>query len=265
MKVTKVCSKLVPCLVQTRLTPTFATFLGAVRRLLGHSSRSIFFVHGEGSTAVLFSFARLTTAPPTCHVQATALGVVGDTIAQRLERRRNPGQRYEFKRTVHAGLLNMLIDGVFTPHWYNLVDYINDEMTLAVSVVKAVAASVLYSPFANGLFLAGAWVLSYGMKAGFGWREWKRQLAVCTIRDLEMWPPLHILNFWLVPKHWRPLAGHLAGVVLLAVISTTGLTDAALPLGQRTAPLLMRWARAIGDRLTGKGRRAAGAPPAQRG
>lgn len=55
-------------------------------------------------------------------------------------------------------------DGVFTPHWYNLVEYINDEMTLAMAVVKAMAASALYSPFANGLFLAGAWVLSYGMK-----------------------------------------------------------------------------------------------------
>lgn len=80
-----------------------------------------------------------------------------------------------------------------------------------------------------------------------------------------MWPPLHILNFWLVPKHWRPVAGHLAGVVLLAVISSTGLTDAGLPLGQRAVPLMMSWARAIGERLVGKGRRASGAPPPESG
>lgn len=43
------------------------------------------------------------------HTQATALGVVGDSVAQRLERRWNPGQRYELKRTVHAGILNMII------------------------------------------------------------------------------------------------------------------------------------------------------------
>ncbi|CAM9703994.1 unnamed protein product [Ectocarpus sp. 12 AP-2014] len=195
--------------------------------------------------------------------QATALGVVGDTVAQRLERWRNPGQRYEFLRTVHAGILNMIIDGIFTPHWYNLVDYINDEMTLGLAFVKAIASSVFYSPFANGLFLAGARVLRYGFKTRFGWAEWRRQLTVCTIRDFEMWPPLHVLNFWLVPKHWRPLAGHLAGVVLLAVISCTGLTDAGLPLGQRAVPLMMRWARAVGGRLSGKGRRASGAPPAK--
>lgn len=41
--------------------------------------------------------------------QATALGVVGDTIAQRLERRWNPGQRFELRRTAHAGILNMVI------------------------------------------------------------------------------------------------------------------------------------------------------------
>lgn len=47
--------------------------------------------------------------------QATTLGVVGDSIAQRLERRWNPGQRYELKRTLHAGILNMII-GKFRKH-----------------------------------------------------------------------------------------------------------------------------------------------------
>lgn len=55
-------------------------------------------------------------------------------------------------------------DGIFTPQWYNLVDYVNDEMTLAIAFVKAIAASVFYGPFANGLFLAGARTLRYGLK-----------------------------------------------------------------------------------------------------
>lgn len=55
-------------------------------------------------------------------------------------------------------------DGIFTPQWYNLVDYVNDEMTLAIAFVKAIAASVFYGPFANGLFLAGARALRYGLK-----------------------------------------------------------------------------------------------------
>ena len=81
-----------------------------------------------------------------------------------------------------------------------------------------------------------------------------------------MWPPLHILNFWLVPKHWRPLAGHLVGVALLTVISSTDLNDDALPLGQRALPLAARWARgaadAVGEKIGAKGRRVTGAPPA---
>jgi len=52
----------------------------------------------------LFNFAWIM-----CMLQATTLGVMGDAIAQRLERRWNPGQRYELKRTVHAGILNMII------------------------------------------------------------------------------------------------------------------------------------------------------------
>lgn len=55
-------------------------------------------------------------------------------------------------------------DGVFTPHWYNLVDFVNEERTLPVAFVKALAASVFYAPFANGLFLAGARTLRYGLK-----------------------------------------------------------------------------------------------------
>ncbi|CAM9752890.1 unnamed protein product [Sphacelaria rigidula] len=200
-------------------------------------------------------------------VQATALGVVGDSIAQHLERRWHPGQRFDFTRSAHAGVLNMVIDGFFTPRWYNLVDNVNEERTLPVAFVKALAASTVYSPFANGLFLAGARTLRYGPKTRFNWAEWRRQLMICTVRDFEMWPPLHILSFWLLPKHWRPLASHMVGVALLAVISRTGLTDAALPLGQRTAPLLMRWtktaARAIGNRVGARDRRAtATGPPA---
>lgn len=40
----------------------------------------------------------------------------------------------------------------------------NDEMTLPVAFVKALAASVFYGPFANGMFLAGARLLRYGPK-----------------------------------------------------------------------------------------------------
>lgn len=44
------------------------------------------------------------------------------------------------------------------------MDYVNDEMTLAIAFAKAIAASVFYGPFANGLFLAGARTLRYGLK-----------------------------------------------------------------------------------------------------
>lgn len=99
----------------------------------------------------------------------------------------------------------------------------------------------------------------------------RRRSCACVLCDHspkqyyeQMWPPLHILSFWLLPKHWRPLTSHLAGVALLAVISSTGLTDADLPLGQRAVPLMMRWAReasdAVGERVRANGRRVSGAP-----
>lgn len=44
------------------------------------------------------------------------------------------------------------------------MDYVNEERTLPVAFGKAVAASVVYGPFANGLFLAGARALRHGLK-----------------------------------------------------------------------------------------------------
>lgn len=62
------------------------------------------------------------------------------------------------------------------------MDYINDEMTLGLAFVKAVASSVFYSPFANGLFLAGARVLRYGFKVriAFASCSWGSQV-LCLI------------------------------------------------------------------------------------
>lgn len=54
-------------------------------------------------------------------------------------------------------------DGIFTPQWYNVVDHVNDDMTLPAALVKALAASAVYGPFANGMFLAGARLLRYGL------------------------------------------------------------------------------------------------------
>lgn len=53
-------------------------------------------------------------------------------------------------------------DGLLTPRWYNLVEHVSEERTLPIAFVKAIAASTVYSPFANGLFLAGARALHHG-------------------------------------------------------------------------------------------------------
>ena len=55
-------------------------------------------------------------------------------------------------------------DGIFTPQWYNVVDHVNSDMTFRVALAKALAASTVYAPFANGMFLAGARVLRHGIK-----------------------------------------------------------------------------------------------------
>lgn len=69
-------------------------------------------------------------------------------------------------------------DGIFTPQWYNLVDIVSKERTLIIAFSKAIAASILYAPFANGLFLAGARALRYGLKVSCGLLFWARNEAV---------------------------------------------------------------------------------------
>ncbi|CAM9483677.1 unnamed protein product [Discosporangium mesarthrocarpum] len=153
----------------------------------------------------------------------------------------HPKGWFNRRRAFDAGVLTMVIDGIFTPQWYNLLEFVSEERTLKVVVTKALAASAIYGPFANGLFLAGVPLLRYGfkgMKAGFDWPLWQRQLVVSTIRDFQMWPPLNLLSFWLLPKHWRPLTAHLVGVGLIAVLSSTSLSDTDLPLGEASILLM---------------------------
>ncbi|CAM9320942.1 unnamed protein product [Choristocarpus tenellus] len=139
----------------------------------------------------------------------------------------------------------MVIDGIFTPQWYNILERVSEKRTLGVVLGKAFAASAIYGPFANGLFLAGVPLLRrgwQGIKDGFDWTLWRKQLAVAMIRDFQMWPPLNIISFWLLPKHWRPLMAHVVGVGLIAVLSCTSLSDNDLPLGEASLRLLRGWA-----------------------
>ncbi len=76
----------------------------------------------------------------------------------------------------------MAIDGIFTPQWYKLLERFTTKKTFAVALVKTALGSLVYGPFANGLFLGGVMMLR---KTG-SWGIWRKQLLIATLRDVQV-------------------------------------------------------------------------------
>lgn len=74
-------------------------------------------------------------------------------------------------------------------------------------------------------------------------RRCRPRARASTTNANQMWPPLHLLGFWLLPKHWRPVATHAVGVAILAVITATGFDGLGGQSSSSALPLLLRWAR----------------------
>jgi len=163
--------------------------------------------------------------------QATVLGVLGDLLAQGIELRLFR-RSYNVKRTMHVGFLTMLIDGLATPHYYNALELISEKRTMPVVLLKTFIGTAIFGPVANGVFLAGVPLLQHGLDIVkmFNFASWKHQLLVATIRDLQIWPLLDMLNFKLLPKHWRPLASSLAALGVITFLGfATGFSQTTTP------------------------------------
>jgi hypothetical protein len=129
--------------------------------------------------------------------QASTLGITGDVLAQGIERMmgrsggadRPRGSWLRLRRTAQVGVLSMVIDGLMTPRYYQLLEKLSRSRSFLVAALKTAAGSLLYGPLANGLFLAGIPLLRYGRKIwddGFDWAVWQRQLLIATIRDVQV-------------------------------------------------------------------------------
>ena len=64
---------------------------------------------------------------------------------------------------------------------------------------------------------------------------------VAITAPLQMWPPFNFLNLMALPLHWRPTTANAVGVVLVALLSATAMTDEDVPLGKDTIVLIEAW------------------------
>mmetsp|Transcript_9318 Transcript_9318/g.14024 ORF Transcript_9318/g.14024 Transcript_9318/m.14024 type:complete len:297 (-) Transcript_9318:26-916(-) len=164
--------------------------------------------------------------------QGTVLGVVGDFIAQSIEKLAKSNDSdvkpkkllgwIDFRRMFDVGFLCMLIDGLITPRWYTNLEKISEEKTFKIVALKTVLSSLIFGPIANGLFLAGIPILRYGKNAfngGYDWLNWRKQLLIASIRDVQIWTVFSPGIFLFIPLHWRPLATNVLGVVLITFLS----------------------------------------------
>ncbi|KAG5175281.1 hypothetical protein JKP88DRAFT_351617 [Tribonema minus] len=139
----------------------------------------------------------------------------------------------DVRRMVDVGLLTMAIDGVITPRWYAILERTSTSKALPVVVAKTVASSLIYGPFANGVFLAGVPVLRYGravLGRGFDWVAWRRQLLIATIRDLQLVTPCEFFNQLLVPFKYQPLGYQFSEIGFHIVLSLIAHNEMELPM-----------------------------------
>lgn len=156
-------------------------------------------------------------------IQGLLLGVVGDLVGQVLESVYISKKPFAWNktRTRTMTILALVVDGLITPAYYDYIDRVDPRKNLLTIMWKALIGSAVYGPFANGLFLAALPVIEKWSLKAFNYSEWKRQLWVVIVKDFQIWPLFELVNFYLIPKHWRPLAVNMLCVVFNAIISVT--------------------------------------------
>ena len=127
--------------------------------------------------------------------------VLGDAIQQRLEITQNPGQRFDFKRTIRLGVVG-LTQGPPHHYWYVYLDKFLPGKSYGVVMKKILADQIFAAPFFAITFIFGAGLLE-GKDVGACRREFKTKFPTIYLFDWVLWPPSQAVNFLLIPSQFR--------------------------------------------------------------
>jgi len=137
--------------------------------------------------------------------------VIGDAIQQKIEMTQNPGQKFDYKRTMRLAVVG-LTQGPPHHFWYLYLDRWFPGRSKQVVIKKILADQAVAAPFFAITFIYGAGLLE-GNSLRSCWNEFKNKFPTIYMFDWLIWPPTQGINFLYVPTQYRVL--YVNGVTVL--------------------------------------------------
>lgn len=155
--------------------------------------------------------------PHTTQVlQSMAVGFIGDSLSQLVI---SPENEYQPLRTVKV-LLTGSILSLPTYRWFlfmaRRINHPNKFVSLAM---KIVANQTCFAPFFLSSFISSGLVFQGITDPNEILATLKQRVPVAWMNGCMFWPNIVILNFTLIPPHFRGLVNSAAGVVWQAYLS----------------------------------------------
>ena len=154
-----------------------------------------------GKRIAQISFTKHLLLTNTCI--CVGLGSAGDLLQQRYELFHGNLQHWDVRRTQHIFLTNCFL-GPMCHYWYILLERLFTGHSYKMLAKKVFVDQLIFSPVYIVVFFSMLSLLERSsVAAGItdvktkGWQIFK---AECLL-----WPPIQILNFWLVPLRFRVL------------------------------------------------------------
>lgn len=137
-------------------------------------------------------------------LSAGALYGGGDFLAQAAFNR-DSGLEYDYRRTVRAITYGSLISAPVAYAWYKFLGNLKFGSRTRDTITKVLLDQMVYAPFvAIPLYFT---VMKYLENRSELVMERLREKYWTTLKSTwTVWPPIQLLNFFVVPQHYRLLA-----------------------------------------------------------
>ncbi|KAK7204749.1 hypothetical protein BZA70DRAFT_290067 [Myxozyma melibiosi] len=170
------------------------------------------------SKSISASYKRFHDKRPhtTQFLQAMVVSLVGDSLSQLLI---TPDEEYQPLRTLKVMVTGSILS-IPTYRWFLIMArYINHPHKVLSLAMKCVANQLCFAPFFLSSFITTGllWQGIYNVDEIIA--NLKQRVPIAWMNGCMFWPNIVVLNFTLVPPHFRGLVNSGASVVWQAYLS----------------------------------------------
>jgi len=153
-----------------------------------------------------YSDALIQKPYKTKMITAGTLTVIGDAVCQTVIEKKKFTTNYDFRRTLNLALIGSLISAPFCHLWY---------MNFAPAICRTVSNNTKLYPYISMVFdqtliatsTLGVFLFLSEYLKNFNLNDAKanlnRKFRGAIMTNWKIWPPLILINFLIVPPHFR--------------------------------------------------------------